>query len=118
MGGMNYTAVDSTKMATAEVFGQTLCELGEQHPDVVALTADLAKSTKIGDFQKRFPERFFNVGIAEQNMVGVAAGLANGGFVPFVCAAGPFLSGRATEQIKAELGVYKQVVEKQKLKLD
>jgi len=71
MGGMNYTAVESTKMATAEIFGKTLVELGEKDKRVVALTADLAGSTKIGDFKAKFPERFFNVGIAEQNLFGV-----------------------------------------------
>ena len=59
-------------------------------------------SSNLGAFQKEFPDRLINVGIAEQNMVGVAAGLANAGMIPFVCAAAPFLTGRATEQIKAD----------------
>ena len=66
MGGMAYTMTDTTKLSTAECYGIALCELGEEHKDVVALTADLAKSTKIGMFGEQFPDRFFNVGIAEQ----------------------------------------------------
>ncbi len=103
MGGMNYTAVESTKMATAEIFGKTLVELGEKDPRVVALTADLAKSTKIGDFQKRFPERFFNMGIAEQNLFGVAAGMAKGGLIPFASTFSVFASMRATDQLHTDI---------------
>lgn len=81
-GGMTYTAAESTQFATAEIYGKALCELGEKHPEVVALTADLGKSTKIGLFGEKFPDRFFNVGIAEQNMFGMAAGMAKAGLVP------------------------------------
>ena len=70
-GGMTYTAVESTALSTAEYYGKTLVELGAEHPEVVALTADLGKSTKIGMFGEAYPDRFFNVGIAEQNMFGV-----------------------------------------------
>ncbi|MEG1811535.1 MAG: transketolase C-terminal domain-containing protein [Clostridia bacterium] len=103
MGGMNYTAVESTKMATAEIYGKTLCELGEKHPDVVALTADLAKSTKIGDFQAKFPQRFFNVGIAEQNLLGIAAGMAKAGLTPFASTFSVFASMRATDQLHTDI---------------
>ncbi len=103
MGGMNYTAVESTKMATAEIYGKTLVELGEKDPRVVALTADLAKSTKIGDFMNKFPERFFNVGIAEQNLFGVAAGMAKCGLVPFASTFSVFASLRATDQLHADI---------------
>lgn len=103
MGGMNYTVVDSAKMATAEVFGKAICELGEQHPDVVALTADLSKSTKIGEFQKKFPERFFNVGIAEQNLFGIAAGMAKAGLTPFASTFSVFASLRATDQLHTDI---------------
>lgn len=103
MGGMNYTAVESTKMATAEIYGKTLVELGEKDPRVVALTADLAKSTKIGDFMNRFPDRFFNVGIAEQNLFGVAAGMAKCGLIPFASTFSVFASLRATDQLHADI---------------
>jgi transketolase len=70
---------------------------------VVAVVNDSVGSSKLGSFRKRFPNRFVNVGIAEQNMVGIGAGLANGGMLPFVCGASCFLTGRALEQIKADL---------------
>ncbi|MEG1528307.1 MAG: transketolase C-terminal domain-containing protein [Clostridia bacterium] len=103
MGGMNYTAVESTKMATAEIYGKTLVELAEAHPEVVALTADLAKSTKIGDFMEKFPDRFFNMGIAEQNMFGTAAGMALAGLVPFASTFSVFASMRATDQLHTDI---------------
>lgn len=103
MGGMNYTAVSSTKMATAEIFGKTLAELGDKHPEIVALTADLAKSTKIGDFMERHPDRFFNVGIAEQNLLGIAAGMARAGLVPFASTFSVFASMRATDQLHTDI---------------
>jgi transketolase len=103
MGGMNYTAVDSTRLATAEIYGKTLAELGEKDERVVALTADLAQSTKIGDFQARFPGRFFNVGIAEQNLFGVAAGMAKAGLIPFASTFSVFASMRATDQLHTDI---------------
>lgn len=103
MGGMNYTAVDSTKMATAEIYGKTLCELAAHDKRVVALTADLAKSTKIGDFQEKYPDRFYNVGIAEQNLFGIAAGMAKGGLIPFVSTFSVFASMRATDQLHTDI---------------
>ena len=103
MGGMNYTAAESTKMATAEIFGKTLAELGDAHPEIVALTADLAKSTKIGDFLEKHPDRFFNVGIAEQNLFGIAAGMARAGLVPFASTFSVFASMRATDQLHTDI---------------
>lgn len=103
MGGMNYTAVESTKMATAEIYGKTLVELGEKDNRVVALTADLAKSTKIGEFCNKFPERFFNLGIAEQNLFGVAAGMAKAGLIPFASTFSVFASMRATDQLHTDI---------------
>lgn len=82
--GMTYTMTETTALSTAEYYGKALCELGAEHPEVVALTADLGKSTKIGMFGEKFPDRFFNVGIAEQNMFGVAAGLAQNGLIPLL----------------------------------
>ena len=102
-GGLTYTALDSTSLSTAEIYGQALVELGEAHPEVVALTADLAKSTKIGEFMKKFPDRFFNVGIAEQNMFGVAAGMAKAGLVPFLSTFSQFASFRSADQLHTDL---------------
>jgi transketolase len=84
-------------------FARALEELGESDPRVVVVVNDSVGSSNVGGFKKRFPERLVNVGIAEQNLVGVGAGLANGGKIPFVCGAASFLTGRALEQIKADL---------------
>ncbi|MCR5485735.1 MAG: transketolase family protein [Clostridiales bacterium] len=102
-GGFVYTAVESTEMSTAEYYGNTLAELGREHPEIVALTADLANSTKIGIFQKEFPDRFFNVGIAEQNMFGVAAGMAKAGCVPFLSTFSVFASLRCADQLHTDI---------------
>jgi transketolase len=80
--------------ATRDVFGETLKKLGAEFPKVVVLDADLSVSTKSVLFAKAFPERFFQMGIAEMNMVGTAAGLAFTGFVPFACSFGAFITGR------------------------
>lgn len=87
-----------------DAFSKTLEELAANDPRVVAVVNDSVSSTKLKNFSKRFPDRFFNVGIAEQNMVGVGAGLANGGKLPFVCAASCFMTARAMEQVKVDLG--------------
>lgn len=86
-----------------DAFADELATLAEADARIVVVCNDSVGSSKLGEFQKRFPDRLINVGIAEQNMVGVGAGLANGGMIPFVCGAAPFLTGRATEQIKADL---------------
>lgn len=86
-----------------KAFAATLEELAIHDPRVVAVCNDSVGSSNLTGFAKKFPERLVNVGIAEQNMVGVAAGLANGGRLPFVCAASCFLTARALEQIKADL---------------
>jgi transketolase len=85
-----------------KAFAEELIALARKDERIVAVVNDSVGSSNLGAFQKEFPDRLINVGIAEQNMVGVAAGLANGGFVPFVCCASPFLTGRALEQIKAD----------------
>ncbi|MEQ9859868.1 transketolase [Pectobacterium cacticida] len=85
-------------------FGVTLLELAQQHDNLVALSADLCKSSGLARFSTTYPERFFNAGIAEQNMVGMAAGLAAGGFVPFVTSFANFLTMRAGEQVRHNLG--------------
>lgn len=93
-----------------KAFSDTLVALAEADPRIVAVANDSIGSSNLKEFKQRFPERLVNVGIAEQNMVGVAAGLANGGLVPFVCAASCFLTGRATEQVKVDLGYSKSNV--------
>lgn len=103
MGGMAYTMTDTTKLSTAECYGIALCELGEEHKDVVALTADLAKSTKIGMFGEHFPDRFFNVGIAEQNLFGVATGMAKNGLIPFASTFAIFTAARSLDQIHTDI---------------
>jgi len=84
-------------------FAEELIALAEQDERIVAVCNDSVGSSNLTGFRDRFPDRLINVGIAEQDMVGVGAGLALSGYVPFVCAAGPFLTGRALEQIKADV---------------
>ena len=84
-------------------FAETLIELATSDERIVAVVNDSVGSSNLTKFRDLFPDRLINVGIAEQNMVGVGAGLANAGMIPFVCAAGPFLTGRATEQVKADV---------------
>lgn len=91
------------KQATREAYGQALVQLGKKYPDVVVLDADLSKSTKTADFAKAFPERFINAGIAEQNMIGMAAGLAAAGKVVYASSFAVFATGRAFEQIRNSL---------------
>lgn len=86
-----------------DAFVATLQEQAENNNAIVAVCNDSVGSSKLGGFREQWPERLINVGIAEQNMVGVGAGLANGGKIPFVCAASCFLTGRALEQIKADV---------------
>lgn len=88
------------KKATRESYGNTLKELGYENKDIVVLEADLSKATKTEIFGKKFPERFINVGIAEQNMIGMAAGLAAGGKIPFATTFAVFAAGRAFEIIR------------------
>lgn len=80
--------------ATRQAFGESLAKLGEKHSEIVVLDADLAKSTKSELFGKKFPDRFFEMGIAEANMIGTAAGLAFAGKIPFACSFGAFITGR------------------------
>ena len=86
-----------------DAFAGTLMAIASQNQDVVAVCNDSVGSGKLGAFKERWPDRLVNVGIAEQNLVGVGAGLANGGKLPFVCAAACFLTARALEQIKADV---------------
>src|SRR6476469_9360622 len=93
-----------------DAFENKLRELASHDQRIVAVVNDSVGSSKLNLFGKTFPKRLVNVGIAEQNMVGVGAGLANGGLIPFVSGAAPFLPGRALEQIKADLAYSNQNV--------
>jgi transketolase len=84
-------------------FAEELIALAQKDERIVAVCNDSVGSSNLGKFKELFPDRLINVGIAEQNLVGVGAGLANSGLIPFVCGAGPFLSGRATEQVKTDI---------------
>ena len=95
---------ESKKIATRESFGMALCELAAEHDDIVVLDADLAAATKTDIFKKAYPDRFFDCGIAEGNMMGVAAGLAAAGKVPFAASFAMFATGRAYEQVRNSIG--------------
>ncbi len=95
---------DIKKIATRESYGNALKELGQTAKDLVVLDADLAGATKTSTFKKEFPERHFDVGIAEANMIDVAAGLSTMGLVPFAASFAMFTAGRAWEQIRNTIG--------------
>ncbi|MFA5536971.1 MAG: transketolase family protein [Bacillota bacterium] len=97
-------------IATRDAYGKALAELGKNNPKVVVLDADLAGSTKTINFKKLFPERFFNMGIAEQNLMGTAAGLASSGKVTFASTFAIFAVGRAFEQIRNSIAYPKMNV--------
>lgn len=92
------------KIATRESYGNALAALGQEHEDLVVLDADLAGATKTSTFKKAFPDRFFDCGIAEGNMMAVAAGLAAAGMVPFASTFAMFAAGRAFEQVRNSIG--------------
>ena len=95
---------EKVKIATRESFGNAIAEFADQYPDVVVLDADLAAATKTGIFKKAHPDRFIDCGIAECNMVGVAAGLAACGKIPFAASFAMFSAGRAFEQVRNSVG--------------
>ena len=95
---------DVKKIATRESYGNALVELGKEHENLVVLDADLAAATKTGTFKKAFPDRHIDCGIAEANMVGIGAGLAAAGMVPFVSSFAMFAAGRAFEQVRNSVG--------------
>lgn len=95
---------DVKKIATRDSYGNGLVELGKEHIDLVVLDADLAGATKTSIFRKAFPDRHFNCGIAESNLVGVGAGLSTMGLVPFVSTFAMFAAGRAYEQVRNTVG--------------
>ena len=95
---------DVKKIATRESYGNALVELGKEHDDLVVLDADLAEATKTGIFKEAFPDRHFDFGIAEANMIGAAAGMSTAGLVPFASTFAMFAAGRAFEQVRNTLG--------------
>ena len=95
---------DVKKIATRESYGNALKEFADAYPDLVVLDADLAAATKTGIFQKAYPDRHIDCGIAECNMMGIAAGLATTGKIPFVSSFAMFASGRAYEQVRNSVG--------------
>ena len=92
------------KIATRESYGNALKELGEENPNIIVLDADLAGATKTGVFKKTFPDRFFDCGIAESNMMAIAAGVATTGKIPFCSTFAMFAAGRAYEQVRNAVG--------------
>ena len=96
--------IDTGKIDTRSGFGAGLVEAGRRNDRVVAMTADLTGSLKMGDFIKEFPDRFVQCGIAEANMVGVAAGLALTGKIPFIGSFAEFITGRVYDQVRQEVG--------------
>ncbi|MCU0576654.1 MAG: transketolase family protein [Desulfobacterota bacterium] len=101
--GMTWSVTDGDKLTQAEVYGEVLSQLGDRYPDIVALTADLATSTKIGRFGRKYPDRFINVGIAENTMFGLAAGLAQAGLRPVVSTFAVFTALRSAEQVRTDI---------------
>ena len=95
---------EMVKLATRESFGKAIAAFADQYPDVVVLDADLAAATKTGIFKKAHPERFIDCGIAECNMIGIAAGLAACGKIPFAASFAMFSAGRAFEQVRNSVG--------------
>ena len=100
---MNAPVISPKLYDCRDAFAATLERLAAENETIVAVCNDSVGSSKLNGFKSKFPDRLVNVGIAEQNMVGVGAGLANGGRLPYVCAAAPFLTGRSLEQIKADI---------------
>lgn len=101
--GTSWNVYDANTMSAKEIYGRVLKKLAETNDKIVGVTADLEKSTNIGIFGKAFPERMFNVGIAEQNLFGVAAGLAKTGLIPFASTFAVFASLRAAEQVRTDI---------------
>ena len=101
--GTNWTCYDSSTMTAREIYGRTLAELAKEDDRIVALTADLEKSTALAKFSEVHPDKCFNVGIAEQNMLGAAAGMAKTGLIPFASTFAIFAVLRAGEQMRTDI---------------
>jgi transketolase len=108
--GLTWTIDDADHMTQAEIYGEVLSQIAKQNPKILALTADLAGSTKIGKFQKVHPDRFFNLGIAEMNMMAVASGLASVGYIPVVSTFAVFASLRCAEFVRTDICYQKRNV--------
>ncbi|RJO71584.1 MAG: transketolase family protein [Myxococcales bacterium] len=108
--GLTWTIDDADHMTQAELYGEVLTRLGEENKKIVALTADLAGSTKIGRFQKTHPDRFYNVGIAETNMFGIASGLAATGLIPVCSTFAVFTALRGAEHVRTDICYQKRNV--------
>ena len=101
--GTNWTCYDAATMTAREIYGRVLAEMSRDNEKIIGITGDLAKSTAIAFFEKECPERFVNVGIAEQNLMGMAAGLAKSGLIPFATTFATFASMRAAEQVRTDI---------------
>lgn len=101
--GFTFNVFDVDRFATREMYGKVLAEIGQTNRDIVVLTADLMRSNKTGDFARACPDRFFNMGIAEQNMMAAAAGLAANGKLPYVSTYAAFASLRCAEQVRTDI---------------
>jgi transketolase len=101
--GLTWTLADADHMTQAEVYGEVLTHLGTQNEKIIALTADLAGSTKIGRFQQDLPDRFVNVGVAEMNLMSMASGLASTGFIPVVSTFAAFAALRCAEFVRTDI---------------
>ncbi|MCZ7583215.1 MAG: transketolase family protein [Deltaproteobacteria bacterium] len=101
--GITWTVDDADTMTANEIYGEVLTRLGDENPRILAMTADLAGSTKIGKFQKKHPERFFNFGIAETNMMGFASGMCEAGFIPVVSTFAAFAALRCAEHVRTDV---------------
>lgn len=97
--------IEPTKKSLRGAFGEALLEIAEEEPNLVVLGGDLTKSTKVDAFAEKYPERFFNAGIAEQNMVGVAAGLVASGKIPLAASFAVFITSRSNEQVRASVAL-------------
>ena len=101
--GLTWTIADADHMTQAEIYGEVLTRLGAENQKIIALTADLAGSTKIGRFQKDFPDRFVNLGVAEMNMMAMASGLASTGYIPVVSTFAAFAALRCAEFVRTDI---------------
>lgn len=98
------TARQWSRIGSRGMYGQAILDLAEDHPELVVLSADLGNSSGLDRFKKTYPEQFINVGIAEQNLIGVASGIAKEGFTVFASSFAPFITMRASEQVRMNLG--------------